>query len=185
MPGRVRSWRTLSAGRRRRKLLLDGADARVKLGDLLDGGGEGGAQQSGDAGVGVLQQQANLGDDVVGADRKWQAEFAEQAPDRIDPAVRVASQVDRGGARRPGPAGFRTSRDRVDILVAKGFEQTLGVGAVGLVTQHIGADHMRGHEDGLVAMGLGVAGPVVCSAARLHEDRRRGTRGQELPELLA
>jgi hypothetical protein len=50
----------------------------------------------------------------------------------------------------------------VDILVAKGFEQTLGIGAVGLVAQHIGPDHMRGHEDGLVAMGLGVAGPVVC-----------------------
>jgi hypothetical protein len=61
-----------------------------------------------------------------------------------------------------GLLGLRLHRHRVDIFVAKGFEQTLGIGAVGLVAQHIGPDHMRGHEDGLVAMGLGVAGPVVC-----------------------
>jgi hypothetical protein len=40
------------------ELLLDGADARVNLADLLHGGSEGRAQQSGDAGVGVLQLDA-------------------------------------------------------------------------------------------------------------------------------
>ena len=133
------------------ELLLDGADARVNLGDLLHGG-EGGAQQARDARVGVLQQQADLGDDVVGADRKWQAEFVEQAPDGIDPGG-AGGQPGRPQAvqGRQGLLGLRLHGHRVDIFVAKGFEQTLGVGTVGLVAQHIGPDHMRGHEDGLVA----------------------------------
>jgi hypothetical protein len=45
-------------------------------------------------------------------------------------------------------------------------------------------DHMGWHQDGAVAMGFGVACPVVRRATRLHEHRRARLLGEEASEAL-
>ena len=52
-------------------------------------------------------------------------------------------------------------RDGVDLLVAIGLEDALGLGAVGLVPSHVGVDQTRREQDGPVAQLLKLPSPVV------------------------
>jgi len=67
-------------------------------------------------------------------------------------------------------------------LVAEGLEDSLRVGAIGLVARDVGADRVRRQQDHPVALVLELASPVVGHTARLHDDGRRRPRGEELGE---
>lgn len=73
--------------------------------------------------------------------------------------------------------------DRVDLVIAKGFEEALGVGAVGLVTEDVGADAVGWEKDHAVTEILEAAAPSDELNRRLRGApsqggaRRRRERG--------
>ena len=72
----------------------------------------------------------------------------------------------------------------VDVGIAVGLEDPLGVGAVGLVAGHVGPHLVRGEQDHLVAELLELPGPEVGRAAGLHDHGRRRHLGEEGQEQL-
>ena len=84
------------------------------------------------------------------------------------------------GAERTGPVG----RSGLDLLVALGFEEPLGVGAVGLVEGDVGTRVLwRKQQDG-VPEGLELTPPVMRRAAGLHQDGCRLTLGEEAQKCV-
>jgi hypothetical protein len=70
----------------------------------------------------------------------------------------------------------------VDVLVAERFQQTAGIGAVGLVAKHVGPGGVGREQDDTVAEGLEPAAPVVRRAAGLEKNGGRRLVGAELHE---
>lgn len=58
----------------------------------------------------------------------------------------------------------------MDVLVAVGFEERFGIGAVGLVSRDVGPDRVGWQENDGVTEHLQLPGPVVSGAASLQED---------------
>lgn len=73
----------------------------------------------------------------------------------------------------------------MDVLVAVGLEQRLGVGLVGLVPSDVGTHGMRGQQDDVVAEGLELARPVMSGGAGLEEDGGGGLLPKEGQDATA
>ena len=168
------------------ELALNGPQARLDLPDVRGRIGQRGPQQSRNYGVGVFQERGHVGYHMVRADRHDEPELAQQAADGVDP--RGAGGEPHGAQavqRRQGLLRLRLDRHRSDIFVPKSFEQSLGVGAIGLVPQHVGANDVRRHQHSAMAVRLGLPRPMMRRAAGLHQHRRRRSLGQKTPEPLA
>ncbi len=61
-----------------------------------------------------------------------------------------------------------------------GFQERLGIDAVGLIAPSIGFDVLGGDDDGVVPGIDCLAGPEVGGAAGFKEDRGRRVLGEEL-----
>jgi len=81
--------------------------------------------------------------------------------------------------------GNRLDGDGVDVGVAVGLEDSLGIGAVGLVAGDVGSDLVGGEEDDPMAEFLDLARPEVGRAAGLHDDGGGGHLGEEGQKGLA
>ena len=71
----------------------------------------------------------------------------------------------------------------LDAFTAMGFEDGLGVDAVGLAAASIGFDVMGGDELGLMATRGRLTGPIVCGAAGFDQEQRRLLSMKEFGEL--
>ena len=101
-------------------------------------------------------------------------ELAQEASDRVDP---------RGPGGQPGRAqamerghrllALRFDGHRPSLVVPRGFEQALGVGAVGLIARDIGPDHVRRQQGDAMPVPLGLPAPVVRRPTRPHQDSCR------------
>lgn len=67
----------------------------------------------------------------------------------------------------------------MDILVSEGFEQSLGVVLICLVTGDVGPDRMRRQKDHRVTEGAKLSGPVMGAAAGLEQNGGRLVLGEE------
>ena len=76
----------------------------------------------------------------------------------------------------------RLDRHRMNRLVAKRFQQPLGVGAVGFVAPYVGADIVRREKGNLMPELLEMPGPVVRSPTRLEDDCGGRTLGEKPQE---
>jgi hypothetical protein len=80
--------------------------------------------------------------------------------------------------------GWGLDGDWPYLIVAAGFKDSAGVGAVGLVTEHIGPDVLRREEDGTMAELFDLPRIEMRGSTGLHDDggtRKRGDKLQELP----
>jgi hypothetical protein len=82
-----------------------------------------GRSASGTSGLSVLDQCPHGGDDLARALRDEDAELAQQTAQHL--------------------LGHRLDRDRMNLLVAAGLEDALGVGTVGLVASDVGTHVVR------------------------------------------
>ncbi len=77
-------------------------------------------------------------------------------------------------------------RHRLDLLIAVGFKQRLGVGAIRLlVPASVGAHQVSGQQHHLVTELFQLTGPEVRRTARLEQDTRRLALGEETQKLRA
>src|SRR6185436_8937497 len=74
---------------------------------------------------------------------------------------------------------LRFHGNRTHVFVAKRFEQSLGVGAIGLVPGHVRAHGVRRDEDDVVPGGLSAAPPEMGGATGLEHHGRRLTLPEE------
>jgi hypothetical protein len=174
------------AGCQSAQLALDGFHALLEISDLKASFSERQAQGIGNGAISILDQCPDLGHDVVSTDWDRQAEFPQDATHGVDASGAVA---DPGGAQ-PMQGGQCLLRDRLDwngmdLFVAMGFEQALGVGAVGLVAPYIRLDVGRGQQQDLMTEFAELSSPMMCHAAGLEEDDGGLALGKEGQELLS
>jgi len=74
-------------------------------------------------------------------------------------------------------------RHRVNVLVAAGFEEPLGVCAVRLVPPHVRSDVVRRKQHDAVAQAFDPTAPVVRGATGFHHYRGGRLLGEEAQEL--
>ncbi len=76
-------------------------------------------------------------------------------------------------------------RDGDDLLVSVGFQQSQGIGGVGLVTQAVPADVLGRQQQDPVAEASQQPAPEVGRAAGLHQNGCRRPIGEEVSHLAA
>lgn len=59
--------------------------------------------------------------------------------------------------------------DRMNVVVAEGLEESLGVGAIGLVAHSVGACDVRREQDHRMSEALELSSPVMGGAAGFEE----------------
>jgi hypothetical protein len=110
-------------------------------------------------------------------------EFTEDAASGID-ACGAVGEV--GGAETmkggEGVLAKRLDRNRLDIFVAKRFEQTFSVGTIGFVTNDVGMDGVGWEKDDGVAELAELASPVVGRATGFENDSCGLSLGEEALE---
>jgi hypothetical protein len=167
------------------ELALGELDAVAQGLDLLAGGAEDGPQGVGQFRLGVLDQRPHPRQHLLRTHRDEDPQLAQQATQGVDlggaggdPAGAEAVQ------RAQHLLGERLDGDGADVGVAVGLQDPLGVGAVGLVAGHVGADLVRGEQHDLVTQRPDAPRPVVGRAARLHDHGGGGhlrEEGKDVP----
>ena len=161
-------------------------DAGLKRADLGTSLVESGTQRVGDRALGILDQSADARDDLSRADGDDEAEFAQKAARGVDPRGalgQVGGAVAVEGCEDMLVDGF--DGNGMDVLVAVGFEQPLGVGAIGFVATDVAAHDVRGQEDDIVSEASELSGPVMRGAASFEEDGGGLALGEETFEASA
>jgi hypothetical protein len=155
------------------ELSFSGPHVGLERRDLVTGGGGRRVKRYRDRGR-VLQSLPDLRHDALRADRTEDPELTQQTAERVQPC---RPRREPGGAktvrRRDGLVLDRLDGHRMNLLVPVGFEQSLGIGAVGAVAPYVGPHIVCGQESNDVPEGLQLAGPVVSRPAGLEYDRRQ------------
>jgi hypothetical protein len=152
----------------RGELLVDAVDHDLEGVDLVRRGGE--QRLEGDRHAWLVGEVADHRDDAWGSHRNHHPELPQEAAQDVQP--RRARGEPRGAQtmeRRQHLLVHGLDRDRVNLVVARGLEQRLGIAAVGLAAPGVAVDVMRGQETYLVAVLLQLARPVMGAAARFEQ----------------
>jgi len=175
-----------NAGSKSAQLTLDGLDALFEFTDLQAGFSKSQAQRIRYGSAVVFDKSPHPGHDVVGTNGKSQAEFAQDAADGVDASGAIAGP---GGAQpvqsRECLLSNRLDRNGMNLLVAMSFEQTFGVGTIGLVASHVGFDIGWRQQQHLVAELTEFSSPVMRHTAGLKEDKGGFALGEKRKELLS
>jgi hypothetical protein len=133
----------------------------------------------------ILDDLPGLGQHVPSSLGDEEAEFAQESSERVDRADAIG-EPSRAQAMKRGDhlLGDALDGHGPNLLVAKGLEQPVDVGAVRLVPHHVGPDVLRREQDDHVAQFLDAAGPEVGGAASLHHDSCLEQLREELEELV-
>ena len=164
---------------------LDGAHVRLEHVNLVTRRGERRVQEHRHGGR-FGQQCADGRHDVVCADGNEDAEFPQQATNRVE-SCRSGREPSGPQAmqRRDGLVRDTLDGDGVNLLIPIGFEKPFRVGAVGLVASHVRPHVVRGEEPHRMPEWLKLSRPVVRGPACLQEDRGRRPLGEEVQEAIA
>jgi hypothetical protein len=148
-------------------------------------GGERVTQRIGKAPAGVLDDLPGFGEDVAATLGDEETEFAEQAAEGVDGADAVGepagAQAVQGSDHLLGEV---LDGDVSDLLVSEGLEQSVGVSAVGLVSDDVGADVLGRQQHDYVPELFDAARPEVSHAAGFHHHRRLGSLCEEGEEAI-
>ena len=151
------------------ELALDPKHVDLKGCDLIEHAGEDALEWPWN--VGVVDEVSCLLLGELGPERDGEAEFAEEAAQAVDalragvfPLLANAVQL------LEHLLLDRADRDGLDVVATMGFEQGLGIGAVGFAAAAIGRGVLGGEQSQLVAEGLGGASPEVSGAAGFEQD---------------
>ena len=105
---------------------------------------------------------AQCRDDLLGAHGDEESELAQQATQRVEPGGALCDPTRTQAVQRGEHLlGHALDRDGVDLLVAAGLQDALGVGTVGLVPTDIGSNVVGRKQDDVVAEGLNLPCPMM------------------------
>ena len=161
------------------ELLLDAFDVLFESEDVVEQSGEGGAQRLRQSGV--IEDSPPLAFGIGGTLGDGIAELSEEAAQGIDTggagflplladAVQLLELLLVNGAHGNG----------ADTRAAMGFQERLGIDAVGLIAPAIGFDVLGGDDEGFVPDRDGLAGPEVRGATGFDEHSGRRVLSEEL-----
>ena len=126
------------------ELALDVENTGFEMRDFVGGVRENGVEGFGDAGILELYERTNLWYDEAGAGGDGDPELAEDAAGGVDTGSPIGAQ---GGTETmesgEGVLVWRLDGDGPDVAVTEGFEDALGVRAVGFVTENVGTNGVR------------------------------------------
>lgn len=165
-------------------MVFDIKDTGFELDDFVGGVGESGKESFRNGGVLELDERSDLGSDVASTGGDSDTELTEYAAGGVDTGGTVGAQG--GTETMKGGEGMLIGRldgYGLDVFVTKGLKHTLGVTAIGFVSDDVGADGVRREEDDGVTEGLELAGPVVSGTAGLEDDGSGMTLGEEAFEF--
>jgi len=161
------------------ELLLDAFDVLFELVDIIEQSGESGAQRLRQGPI--IEDDTHLAFGIGGAFGDGVAELSEEAAQGIDTggagflplladAVQLLELLLVNGAHGNG----------ADTRAAMGFQERLGIDAVGLIAPAIGFDVLGGDDEGFVPDRDGLAGPEVRGATGFDEHSGRRVLSEEL-----
>ena len=161
------------------ELLLDALDALFESEDIIEQSGESGAQRLRQGAV--IEDDTHLSFGIGGTFGDGVTELSEEAAQGIDTggtgflplladAVQLLELLLVDGAHGDG----------ADPRAAVGFQECLGIDAVGLIAPAIGFDVLGGDDDGAVPDRDGLAGPEVSGATGFDEHGGRRVLSEEL-----
>jgi len=164
------------------ELMLDAFDALFELEDVVEQGREGGLERVGKGPV--IEDGAHLAFGVGGALGDGVAELSEEATKGIDTggagflplladAVKLLELLLVDGAHGDGP----------NARAPVGFQEGLGIDAVGFIAPAIGFDVLGGDDGGVMAGIDGLSGPEVSGAAGFEQDGGGLVMSEECREL--
>ena len=151
------------------ELLLDAFDMLFEPEDIIEQSREGGAQRLRQSTV--IEDDTHLSFGIGGTFGDGVSELAQEAAQGIDTggtgflplladAVQLLELLLVDGAHGDG----------ADPLAAMGFQERLGIDAVGLIAAAIGFDVLGGDDEGVVPGEDGLAGPEVSGAAGFEQN---------------
>ena len=164
----------------RLELPFDGVDTSFELSDFISHISESRPQSFGNGTLKIIDERPYGWHDPTSTGGYGDAEFSENAPGRVDPSSPVSEVF--GAEPVKGCESMligRLNGNRLNIFVSEGFEDALGVGAVGFIANDVGSDGMRGEKDGRMAERLELAGPEMGGATGFEDDRCGLSFGEE------
>lgn len=167
----------------RLELPFNGTDTSFELSDFISHISESRPQQPGDRTIQITDEILQGRYDSASAGGDGDAEFPEDSPGRINPSGPVGEVF--GPETMKGCEGMLIGGfdgHGLDVFVTEGFENALGVGPVGFVTDDVGADGVRWEKDSGMSELLELASPVMSGAAGFENDRCGLAFGKETLE---
>lgn len=158
----------------RLELPFNSLDTSFELSDFISHISERRSQQLGDRTFRIVDEIPHSGHDLASTDGDGDAEFPEDTTSRVNASGPVGDVF--GTETVKGCEGMlirRFNRHGSDVFVAKSFENTLGVGAVGFVTDDVGVDGVGWEKDGGMTELLKLTSPVMGGAAGLEDNSCR------------
>lgn len=156
----------------RLELPFNGLDTSFELSDFISYISERRSQQLGDRTFQIVDEILHGRHDLASAGGDGDAEFPEDTTSRVNASGPVGDVF--GAETMKGCEGMLIRRFHghgSDVFVAKGFENTLGVGAVGFVTDDVGMDGVGWEKDSGMTELLELTSPVMGGAAGLEDNR--------------
>jgi hypothetical protein len=158
----------------RLELPFNGTDTSFELSDFISHISESRPQQPGDRTIKIIDEILQGRYDSASAGGDGDAEFPEDSPGGVNPSGPVGEVF--GPETMKGCKGMLIwgfDGHGLDVFVTKGFENALGVGPVGFVTDDVGADGVGWEKDSGMTELLELASPEMSGAAGLENDRCR------------
>jgi hypothetical protein len=165
---------------------LDFLDAPLDVANLVAGLGKYRPENVGQVRVCVLEEGPHRGHHLACAHRDEDAQLAQQSSQRVEARGSLSHPGRTHSVKRGQHLLIHSLHgDRMNVFVAAGLQDALGIGTISLVPSHIRTDVVRGQQDHAMAKVLNAASPEVRRTAGLHDHRRRRVVGEELQELRA
>lgn len=158
----------------RLELPFNGLDTSFELSDFISHISERRSEQLGDRTFQIIDEILHGRHDLASADGDGDAELPEDTTSRVNASGPVGDVFGAETMKRcEGMLIRRFNGHGSDVFVAKGFENTLGVGAVGFVTDDVGMDGVGWEKDGGMTEHLELTSPVMGGAASLEDNSCR------------